>query len=52
MVFPVHTNRRHFVTQDVFVPWKNKVINDTSNDSSENTFYRYYHDPYSLRHDI
>ena len=42
MPFPVHTNRRHFVTQDVFVPWKNKSVSKL-NVSEEDTYYRYYH---------
>lgn len=32
---PIHTNRRKFGSQDVFVPWKSK--------SSSETFLRFYH---------
>jgi len=52
-MFPVHTNRRHFATQDVFVPWTNKTpggksvddktekVSDTA--GAEDTYLRYYH---------
>lgn len=44
MIFPVHTNRKHFATQDVFVPWTNKTTWKSPDASSgDDTYLRYYH---------